>query len=216
MNEDTSQSSGNTTIPTVRVIGFGRRLVAIAIDALIVTFFSAILIGIFSILSVIVVSYSPHDDPIIFTTIFSICGVLVSIIYFVRFWVKSEGQTMGKGMMGIQIISTDGSSISWGKGLIRYIGYIISGLVFSLGFIWVAFDGKRQGWHDKMAGTYVIDADTNSAMNAKEVNFIQSDPGQGWIWVVLWVIIALIAPPALWSSLFFLGPAVSRMIAGMF
>ncbi len=205
-----------STNPTVKVIGFGRRLIAIAIDALIVFFFSAILTGVFSLLSVIVVSYRPYDEPVLFTTLFSICGVLVSLIYFVRFWVKSEGQTMGKGMMGIQVISKDGTELTWGKGLLRYVGYIISGLAFSIGFMWVAFDRKRQGWHDKIAGTYVIDQDTQSFTGAKDINFIQSDPGKGGIWIALWVIIALISPPALWGSLFFLGPAVSRMIANLF
>ncbi|MBW2651381.1 MAG: RDD family protein [Deltaproteobacteria bacterium] len=37
-----------------------------------------------------------------------------------------------------------------------WVGYIISKLPFFLGFIWVAFDGRKQGWHDKIAGTYVI------------------------------------------------------------
>lgn len=209
-------SEVNSKAPNVEVIGFGRRLVAMAMDALIVFFFSAILVGVFSLLSVILISYKPHDDPVIFNALFTICGILISFIYFVRFWVKSEGQTMGKGMMGIQVVSKEGSELTWGKGILRYIGYIISGIAFSLGFIWVAFDGKRQGWHDKLAGTYVIDEDTDVFLDAQDVNFIQSDSGKGWVWIGLWVLVALIAPPLLWSSLFFLGPAVSRMIAGFF
>ena len=120
--------------------------------------------------------------------------------------------------MGIQVISKDGTAITWGKGILRYIGYIINGIAFSIGFMWVAFDRKRQGWHDKIAGTYVIDADTNTGAftDAKDVNFIQSDPGRGWIWIALWVIIAFISPHALWGSLIFLGPAVSRFLSNIF
>jgi len=36
------------------------------------------------------------------------------------------------------------------------VGYLISALIFYLGFIWIAFDRKKQGWHDKIAGTCVI------------------------------------------------------------
>jgi uncharacterized RDD family membrane protein YckC len=40
--------------------------------------------------------------------------------------------------------------------LIRYVGLIISCLVIFIGVIWAAFDANKQGWHDKIAGTYVV------------------------------------------------------------
>lgn len=40
--------------------------------------------------------------------------------------------------------------------VVRYIGYYVSALGLCLGFIWVAFDKRKQGWHDKMAGTVVV------------------------------------------------------------
>jgi uncharacterized RDD family membrane protein YckC len=42
------------------------------------------------------------------------------------------------------------------QGLLRYVGLIISFLVIFIGVIWVAFDPNKQGWHDKIAGTYVV------------------------------------------------------------
>ncbi len=42
------------------------------------------------------------------------------------------------------------------QSIIRYIGYIPSILVFCIGLFWVAFDPKKQGWHDKMAKTVVV------------------------------------------------------------
>lgn len=38
----------------------------------------------------------------------------------------------------------------------RYLAYYVSLIPFGLGFIWVAFDGRKQGWHDKLAGTVVV------------------------------------------------------------
>jgi uncharacterized RDD family membrane protein YckC len=40
--------------------------------------------------------------------------------------------------------------------LARYVGYIISTIPLCLGFLWVGFDSKKQGWHDKIAGTVVV------------------------------------------------------------
>lgn len=40
--------------------------------------------------------------------------------------------------------------------VLRYIGYFLAGLPFLLGVFWVAFDRRKQGWHDKLAGTVVI------------------------------------------------------------
>ena len=43
-----------------------------------------------------------------------------------------------------------------GKLLIRYLGYYVSTLALFLGFLWIAFDPRKQGWHDKMANTVVV------------------------------------------------------------
>ena len=61
--------------------------------------------------------------------------------------------------IGIKIVKTDGSSVGFGGAFIReIIGKLVSTLIFFLGYIWILFDGKRQGWHDKIAGTYVVKA----------------------------------------------------------
>ena len=49
------------------------------------------------------------------------------------------------------------SSIGFGTTLLReIIGKIISSIIILLGYIWILFDGQRQGWHDKIASTYVV------------------------------------------------------------
>lgn len=40
--------------------------------------------------------------------------------------------------------------------VIRYLAYFVSLLPLGLGFLWVAFDARKQGWHDKLAGTVVL------------------------------------------------------------
>jgi uncharacterized RDD family membrane protein YckC len=46
--------------------------------------------------------------------------------------------------------------MTFGLAFLRWVGYIISAVVLYLGFVWIAFDAKKQGWHDKIAGTVVI------------------------------------------------------------
>ncbi|TAL09221.1 MAG: RDD family protein, partial [Chloroflexota bacterium] len=46
--------------------------------------------------------------------------------------------------------------IGLGRSLLRYLGYLISWWILGIGFIWVAFDRKKQGWHDKIGGTVVV------------------------------------------------------------
>jgi uncharacterized RDD family membrane protein YckC len=86
-------------------------------------------------------------------------GTLLGLIYYVYFWSSASpwpGQTIGNKLLNIRVIKTDGSDLSLVVALIRYVGLVISILVIFIGVIWVAFDPNKQGWHDKIAGTYVV------------------------------------------------------------
>ena len=80
---------------------------------------------------------------------------LVQVGYFISFWAW-RGQTPGKWIMRLKITRFDGSPIGWGNSLLRYGGYIISAVIFLIGFFWVGIDSRRQGLHDKIAETFVI------------------------------------------------------------
>jgi uncharacterized RDD family membrane protein YckC len=87
--------------------------------------------------------------------------MVISVGYFIYLWsvenpYTGKGQTIGKKMRGIKIIKADGTDLTVGDAVIRYIGYIVSGVVIWLGFIWIFIDANKQGWHDKIAKTYVI------------------------------------------------------------
>jgi uncharacterized RDD family membrane protein YckC len=64
-------------------------------------------------------------------------------------------------MMHIKIIKTNGAPMSSGDVILRLIGYWVSTICFGLGFIWAAFDSQGQAWHDKIAGTYVVQNETS-------------------------------------------------------
>jgi len=85
----------------------------------------------------------------------SVAAALLILGYFVIFFFLA-GQTPGKALMGVKVVSLRGGKMKLWQALIRYIGYYISFLVFGLGFIWIILDTRRMGWHDKMARTCVV------------------------------------------------------------
>ena len=82
---------------------------------------------------------------------------LLGLAYFVYFWsAQGGGQTLGMRVLNLKVIRTDGSALTMTQGVIRYLGLFLSFICLLIGVIWVAFDADKQGWHDKIAGTYVI------------------------------------------------------------
>jgi uncharacterized RDD family membrane protein YckC len=85
--------------------------------------------------------------------------ILLGLVYYIYFWSNSSpwpGQTIGSKLLNIRVIRTDGSDLTISQALIRYVGFVISTLVLLIGLIWAAFDANKQGWHDKIADTYVV------------------------------------------------------------
>lgn len=67
------------------------------------------------------------------------------------------GGTVGKLITGIEVIDFQGKHVSFTRAFFRnYIGYIVSSIFFWLGFIWIAVDRDRRGWHDMIADTFVV------------------------------------------------------------
>ena len=85
----------------------------------------------------------------------AILGAVVAIGYPVGFWVVL-GQTPGKVLMGVRVSRVTGKPLTIRRALLRYLGYLLSAIPLGLGFLWVLMDDRRQGWHDKLAGTYVF------------------------------------------------------------
>ncbi|XID75808.1 RDD family protein [Alkanindiges sp. WGS2144] len=72
------------------------------------------------------------------------------------FWLKMQG-TPGKMLFSLKVLDEKtGKPLTLSQSLIRYAGYFVSTIVLFLGFIWIAFDTKKQGWHDKMASSVVV------------------------------------------------------------
>lgn len=85
------------------------------------------------------------------------CGLLVAYMVW-AITLFSDGKTPGKQVAGIRVITEEGRSAGFLTMLIReWIGKWISALIFGLGYIWILIDRDRQGWHDKLVSTYVVE-----------------------------------------------------------
>ncbi|MCP1313692.1 MULTISPECIES: RDD family protein [unclassified Halomonas] len=81
---------------------------------------------------------------------------LLPLVATVLFWVYRSA-TPGKMAFKLKVVNADtGESLSLGKSFLRYVAYYASAIPLCLGFLWVAFSGKKQGWHDKIANTVVV------------------------------------------------------------
>lgn len=76
--------------------------------------------------------------------------------YCLFFWNKFSA-TPGK-MVTRQVIldAKTGERITMRQGVVRFIGYIIASLAMMIGIVWIIFDKRKQGWHDKIASTIVV------------------------------------------------------------
>ena len=83
-------------------------------------------------------------------------SALLPAAYIIMFWVF-KAATPGKMAISAKIVDVKtGEAPSTARYIARYVGYLISILPLGLGFIWIAFDRRKQGWHDKLAGTVVV------------------------------------------------------------
>ncbi len=130
--------------------GFWRRFTAISIDSIILDIFTAIL---FWVGNLIVPTKSHFSYDVILP--YYAMAFLLNAGYFIYFH-GTTGQTPGKKMLGLKVVQLNGDPLTPGIAFLRWVGYIISKIPLFLGFIWAAFDPKKQGWHDKIAGTCVI------------------------------------------------------------
>ena len=143
-------------------VGFWRRGGALIIDYAILTILTIIIISLALLFyGNQYIEHVEHHFLGFNDLFFLVVGdFLISWVFpcvaIILFWVY-KSQTPGKMVISAIIVDAEtGGKISVGQCIGRYFAYLISALPLGLGFIWVAFDKKKQGWHDKLAGTVVV------------------------------------------------------------
>lgn len=128
--------------------GFGVRLLAAFLDMLLISVVESVL-GYMIFPSGIAVT-ELHFGWISF-------GQLLSTLYFAYFESSTKQATPGKQVMGLKVIGLNGERISFLNALGRDLASYLSAFIFFIGYLMIAFDAKKRGLHDRLAGTYVVE-----------------------------------------------------------
>ncbi len=133
-----------------KYVGFWARVLATLIDSvLIMAITLPPLLGIYGL------AYLDNKDAVNGPADILISNILPMIVV-ILFWVKKQA-TPGKMAVSARIVDAEtGGKPSKKQCVGRYFAYILSAIPLGLGFLWVAFDPKKQSWHDKLAGTVVV------------------------------------------------------------
>lgn len=136
----------------VKYVGFWKRAVATLIDSVIL----AVVIVLIALpfYGAEYFQLSKEGRTMGFDFLVQIVMPIVAVIVFWRF----RGATPGKMLFSAKIVDANTfGPPSTAKLIGRYFAYLVSMIGLMLGFLWIAFDPRKQGWHDKLAGTVVIE-----------------------------------------------------------
>jgi len=99
----------------------------------------------------------PGGEP---RVVYGLADFLISFVLpavaVIVFW-RWRSATPGKMLCGIRIVDAETlAPMSTAQCVGRYFAYVVSALPLLAGYLWVAVDRRKQGFHDKLAGTLVI------------------------------------------------------------
>ncbi len=134
-----STAQPNASVAALPRAGFGIRMAALLLDIL--------LVGI--------ILHDIHESTRL--------ELLVLASYGAVMW-KLKGSTIGGIICGLRVVRLDGRPIDWPTAIVRALSCFLSLAAVGLGFIWIAIDSDRQGWHDKIAGTVVVRAPKGASL----------------------------------------------------
>ena len=139
-------------LPGMVFAAYGKRAGAFLIDMLIYG-------GLLLVYGLITSSAGSSATPQCMATLL----LLASFYFYLIRPTAATGQTFGKRTLGIRVVNRDGDPPGLGRALIRYVlgfgvevvlAYVLVGF---LGLLWPLWDKDKQTWHDKIAGTYVVE-----------------------------------------------------------
>ena len=140
-------AAGSNTISTrdladLDYMGFWIRLAAELIDQVII------------VLAILLLSL------IISLTEFAWVLAVPVIVYLVYKHLKC--QTPGRKLLKIKVVNAKGEDVGFWRGAFREtLAKFVSAIFLYLGFLWIGWDRRKRGWHDHLAGTFVVRVQPN-------------------------------------------------------
>ena len=134
----------------LKYVGFWKRTVAVLVDT-----FLIILVTLPILIWVYGIEYlnNEHMEKGSFDFIINYVFPTIAVILLWKYYQATPGKMIFKATI---VDAKTGGKPTLKQWIIRYLGYFVSLLPFGLGYFWVAFDKKKQGFHDKLANTVVV------------------------------------------------------------
>jgi uncharacterized RDD family membrane protein YckC len=155
-----SSASDPCPLNESRYAGFWYRTLAVVIDWLLSSVIAIILAFVlgFALGASLAETSSPTEIKSAAEVMGNCLGVFVIWLYFTISESSSWQATPAKRLLGLKVTDENGHGIGFGKANGRYWSNILSALILGIGYVMVAFTQRKQGLHDKIAGTLVIKA----------------------------------------------------------
>ncbi|HVG77088.1 MAG TPA: RDD family protein, partial [Patescibacteria group bacterium] len=134
---------------TPRPAGFWIRAVALAIDAVVCAVVQASFSGLARLLG-----RSTGEGP----ESAGSTAFLFTLIFAAAYWTVLHavaGQTLGKSVVGVRVVGTDGALLTFGPSLLRYLASVLSLATCGFGFLMAALRRDKRALHDLIAGSRV-------------------------------------------------------------
>ena len=151
MEKEITEQDNNANFDGWEYVGFWWRVGASLIDSILIAIITTPLLY-----TIYGEAYWQKQD----ISVLGLPDFLISWVFpalaIILFWLYKSA-TPGKMLIDAKVVDAKtGGKLSAAQCVGRYLSYFISMLPLGLGFLWVAFDPKKQGWHDKIAGAVVI------------------------------------------------------------
>jgi len=144
--EGEEAGEAETGVPEVALAHLSDRFLAYVIDALLFLVPTSLILR----------SLYPKGPPPAVEVGWGLMGAGSYVVY--NAFLNADGRaTLGKWLLGIRVLTTQGEPLGIGRSLVRALGYFLSGIFLELGFLWAAAHPMRQAWHDLLAGTVVVE-----------------------------------------------------------
>lgn len=132
-------------------VGFWARAIASLVDMLVLVIVTWPLLLLFYDVNTPITTREMATD-----TAYIVISYVLPTVAIIALWLKYRA-TPGKMLFKAEVVDAQSlGAMSVGQSVLRYFAYVASWLPLFIGFVWVAFDDRKQGWHDKIAGTLVI------------------------------------------------------------
>ena len=132
--------------------GFWKRFAAFVIDVIVLMIIGGV-VG-FSI--GLILAASGSRDTKVAEVLAMLAGALINWIYYATMESSQLQATPGKLALGIKVTDLEGQRVGFGRATGRYFAKFFSAILLGVGFIKIAFTKKKQGLHDQLAGTLVV------------------------------------------------------------